>query len=112
MEEGSLSKVLVYDVVQQTWSSASISSIDANDCYDRVAHAVALLVFWSFGVPKAAPGAMLRTIQEMKFFLRTAFGDSKKFAGSTGEQDSRSLSREQCCLSRLGSGEYFYSECP
>jgi hypothetical protein len=29
--------------------------------------------------------AMLETIQEMKFFLRTAFGDSRDFAGLTIE---------------------------
>lgn len=31
---------------------------------------------------KEATGAMLKSIQEMKFFLRMAFGDSKEFAGS------------------------------
>ncbi len=47
-----------------------------------VSHAIALLVFHSFGVSQEATGAMLKTIQEMNFFLRTAFGDSKDFAGS------------------------------
>lgn len=34
---------------------------------------------------------MLKTIQEMKFFLRTAFGDSKTAAGSTIEIKTEGL---------------------
>ena len=67
-EEGSLSKVLFYDVIRQSRLSAGISSVDVDNCYDRVSHAIASLVFRSFGVPKEAACAMLKTIQEMKFF--------------------------------------------
>ncbi len=41
------------------------------------------LIFQSFGVESTAVLAMLDTIQKMKFFLRTAYGDSKTFASST-----------------------------
>ena len=51
--------------------------------YDRVAHAMASLIFQAVGVEQSAATTMLTTIQDMKFFLRTAFGDSKDFAGST-----------------------------
>jgi hypothetical protein len=34
---------------------------------------------------------MLKTIQEMIFFLRTTFGDSKDFAGSTMEIKTQGL---------------------
>ena len=44
---------------------------------------MAFLIFQSFGVESTAVSAMLETIQEMKFFLRTAYGDSKTFAGSS-----------------------------
>ena len=90
-EEGTLSKVLFYDVVQQTRSAAGISSVDADNCYDRVSHAIASLLFRSFGVSKEATGAMLKTIQEMIFFLRTAFGDSKDFAGLTVDIKTQGL---------------------
>jgi hypothetical protein len=46
---------------------------------------MASLIFQSFGVEDTAVAAMLETIQDMKFFLRTAYGDSKNFAGSTIE---------------------------
>lgn len=38
---------------------------------------MASLVFQAVGVPQSAVNAMLGVIMEMKFFLRTAFGDSK-----------------------------------
>jgi hypothetical protein len=90
-EEGTLSKVLFYDVVRQTRSAAGISSVDVDNCYDRVSHAIASLVFRSFGVSKEATGVTLKTIQEMKFFLRTAFGDSKDFAGLMVEIKTQGL---------------------
>ncbi len=46
---------------------------------------MALLILEFFGVKDMAVMAMLETIQEMKFFLRTAFGDSRDFAGLTIE---------------------------
>ncbi len=55
--------------------------MDADNCYDRVLHAIVLLVCCSFGASKEATGAMLKTIQEMKFFLWMAFRDSAEFAG-------------------------------
>jgi hypothetical protein len=79
-EEGTLAKVLFYDIVRQTRLSVGISSVDADNCYNRVLHAIALLVFCSFGASKEVTGAMLKTIQEMKFFLQTAFGDLTEFA--------------------------------
>jgi hypothetical protein len=47
---------------------------------DRIVHAIALLVFQAFGVPELAIASMLGVIENMKLFLRTCFGDSKRFA--------------------------------
>jgi hypothetical protein len=41
---------------------------------------MASLIFQSFGVEATTVAAMLEMIQEMKFFLRTAYGDLKDFA--------------------------------
>ena len=38
-----------------------------------------------------AVSAMLETIQEMKFFLQTAYGDWKMFAGSSIEIKTQGL---------------------
>ena len=84
-DDGSLAKMLFYDVTRQCRLSAALASIDAANCYDSIAHAIASLVFQSFGVPESAIDSMLTAIQEMKYFLRTAYGDSEGFAGSTLE---------------------------
>jgi hypothetical protein len=68
--------------------------VDASNCYDRIAHAMALLIFQSFGVEDTAVMAMLEMIQEMKFFLRMAFGDSRDFAGLTIEVKTRIRTRK------------------
>ncbi len=81
-DDGTLTKVLTYDITRQTRRSAGIASVDADNCYDRIAHAIASLVFQVFGVPLSALESMLTTIQEMKFFLRIGFGDSTDFASS------------------------------
>jgi hypothetical protein len=90
-DNGGLAKTFFYDIVCQLRVPAAIASVDASNCYDRIAHAMALLIFHSFGVEDTAATAMLETIQEMKFFLRTAFGDSKEFAGSTIEVKTQGL---------------------
>jgi hypothetical protein len=84
-DDGTLSKVLFYDIVHQLRRPAGIASVDANNCYNHIAHPMALMVFQAFGVPTPAIESMLTTIQNMKFFLRTGFGDSEDYAG--GDQD-------------------------
>jgi hypothetical protein len=61
--------------------ASRLGTADASNCYDRIAHAIASLVFQSFGVPKSAIGSMLKAIKDTKFFVRTGFGDSTRFAG-------------------------------
>jgi hypothetical protein len=77
-----LIKILFYDIVHQTRLPAGISAVDADNCYDRIAHPIASMVFQAVGVPKEAVILMLTMIQDKKFFLRTGFGDSKDYAGS------------------------------
>ena len=81
-DDGSLAKVLFYDISRQSRVATGLSSIDASNCYDSIAHAIASLVFQAFGVPEEAIESMLTAIEEMKYFLRTAYGDSKNCAGS------------------------------
>ena len=81
-DDGALAKVLFYDIVRQLRRPAGLASVDAANCYDRVAHAIASMVFQAFGTPPNACVSMLKAIQEMQFFLRTAFGDSDKSEGA------------------------------
>jgi hypothetical protein len=81
-DDGSLAKVLFYVIVHQSCLMVGISAVDADNCYNTIAHPIASLVFQSLGVPKAAVVSLLSTIQDMKFFLRPGFGVSKMYAGS------------------------------
>jgi hypothetical protein len=65
-DDGSLAKTLFYDIIRQTRIPAGLSSVDAAQCYNRVAHAIASLVFQAFGVPEEAVQSMLESIQDMK----------------------------------------------
>ena len=58
-DDGTLDKVLFYDIVRQLRMSAGISSVDAANCYNSIAHAITSLVFQSFGVPEEAIETML-----------------------------------------------------
>ncbi len=89
--DGTLAKVLFYDLSRQFRKPAAIASVDASNCFDRICHAIASLVFRSSGVCPSASQAMLGTIAEMRFFLRTAFGDSKTFAGGGVEYKTQGM---------------------
>ncbi len=80
-DDKTLTKTLFYDVTRQARVPAAIASVDASNCYDRIAHAMELLVFQAFGIPVPAVESMLSVRENMKFFLCTGFGDSIKFAG-------------------------------
>ena len=82
-DDRTFTKILFYDIVRQTRRPAGIAAVDADNCYDRIAHPNASLVFQAMGVPVATIKSMLTTIQEMKFFLQTGYGDSTNYAGST-----------------------------
>jgi hypothetical protein len=80
-DNGTLSKTLFCDLARQARAPTAIASVDASNCYDRIAHTMASLVFQAFGVPATAVESMLGAIENMKFFLRTGFGDSTSFTG-------------------------------
>jgi hypothetical protein len=54
-----LAKTLFYDIVQPTHASAAIALVDTFNCYNWISHAMASLIFQSFGVKSSAVLAML-----------------------------------------------------
>ncbi len=80
-DDGTLAMALFYNLVCQSRHPSGLSSIDANNCYDRIVHAIALLVCQLFGVPQEVMVSMLRMIQEMEFFFCTAYQDSNTVVG-------------------------------
>ncbi len=68
-DDSMLCKTLFYDITRQAHVLAAIALVDASNCYDRIAHAMTLLIFQAFGVPTTAIESMLGAIENMKFFL-------------------------------------------
>ena len=80
-DDGSFEKILESDISCQKKLPLCIISADAANCYDRVHHTILALLFLALGVHTGAISAMLQSIQMMKFFLRTGWGESKGFIG-------------------------------
>ncbi len=80
-DDKTLCKTLFYNIARQARVVAAIALVDASNCYDRIAHTTASLIYQAFGVPTSTIETMLGAIENMKFFLQTGFGDSTKFAG-------------------------------
>ena len=78
-DDGTLAKVLFFAIARQTSITRMQGSVDAANCYNSVAHVIVSLVFQSFAVSKEAVLLMPETIEEMKYFLRTVYGDFKNF---------------------------------
>ena len=77
--------IVFYNIVQQSQVASGLSSINTTNLYDSITHGIDSLVFQALGVPEEAIKPMLTAIEEMKYFLRTAYGNSKNFAGRTIE---------------------------
>ena len=76
--------------------------VDADSCFDRIAHPIASLIFQALGVNSQALEAMLTTIQEMKFFLRTDYGDFKKLLTPKSNLKLRDYVKEVALLAQGG----------
>jgi hypothetical protein len=71
-----LNKRLTFDVWRQLKQRGALCSTDAMSCYDRIVHLAAALAMRRAGASPSAVHCMLDTLQGMKHYIRTAFGDS------------------------------------
>ena len=53
-------------------------SNDAKSCYDRIVHSALSLALQRIGVSRGPIESMLTSIQKLKHYVRTAYGDSEK----------------------------------
>lgn len=107
-----MAKVLFYDSIRQCRLTAAISSMDAANCYDSIAHTIASLIFQGCGVPVEGVEVMLSAIQDMKYYLRTAFRDSKNFRSSRVKVKFQGLCQgNSAAVCRLGHDQYDNFEC-
>ncbi len=61
-DDGTLSKVLFYNIVRQLQRPAGLALVDTDNCYNCIDHPMASMVFQSFGVPTPAIESMLTRI--------------------------------------------------
>jgi len=88
----SLNMQLFLDVVCQTKLPAAICSNDAKSCYDHIVHGFAALAILQLGVPLTAIQVMFGTIQQLKHFIRTVYGDSiQSFSGTNHSKPIQGL---------------------
>ena len=80
-EDAVLAQVLAYDIARQKRAPFIVASVDAAQCYDRIAHSIAALSLKASKVPDSSIRCMLKPIREMEFFIRTASGESKTSVG-------------------------------
>jgi hypothetical protein len=70
---------------------------------------MASLIFQAFGVPLTAVEMILGTIENMKFFLRTGFGDSTTFVGGEISINTQGLTQTQGNGASLAVGQSLLS---
>ncbi len=68
-DDRTLCKTLFYNISHQAWVPDTIALVDASNCYNRIAHTMASLIFQAFGVPLMAVKTMLGAIENMKISL-------------------------------------------
>ena len=78
-----LVKRLYYDSLRMSRTNGFLSSNDAKSCYDRILHSVASLAMQRVGMPLGPIQCMLKSLQGMQHFIRTAYGLSTESYGST-----------------------------
>ena len=86
-EDGVLHQILTYDIARQQRALMLVASVNAAQCYDRIAYSIAGLTLQASGVHASSVRSMLKPMQEMKFFVRTAFGKSENYVG--GKDDPK-----------------------
>jgi hypothetical protein len=73
----SLNKALTFDIWRQLRQRGALCSNDAKSCYDRIAHNCASLCLQRVGTPAPPIISMFETIQKLKHYVRTVYGESE-----------------------------------
>ena len=77
-----LNKRLTMDLLRMRRQPGALCSNDAKSCYDRIAHSFASIAMRRLGAHPGAIQCMLKTIQQAKHHIITAFGPSESSFGS------------------------------
>jgi hypothetical protein len=80
--ECALNKVLSMNIIRQYRRTAALCSTDAKSCYDRILHSIASMAMQRMGVSPSTCHMMLGTLQDVRHYIRTSYGDSASSYGS------------------------------
>ena len=84
--DAALHKVLILDQFRMMRRGGICMSGDLMNCYDRMVHSVGSLSMQSLGIPPHAIKCLSSTVQRMRHFVRTAYGDSDQFYGGNDNE--------------------------
>ncbi len=112
-DDGTLTKVLFYNIAWQTHLPAGISAVDADNCYNHIAHPIPLLVFQALGVP--IEGSILFVINDP----RCEVLPTNRIRQLTGifrhhrqHQDSGNVPGQWCSRHRMDRDKHQYDQRP
>ena len=80
--DAGLVKVLFLDHLRITKTAGSLTMNDLMQCFDRMSHGAVSIASRRLGVGPRVIQSMLTTIQKMKHYIRTAYGDSRECYGN------------------------------
>jgi len=95
----SLSSCLLADIAQQCRIPLALVHANVAGCYDNIAHFPGCIACQCLGASRDCLSTMFQTLQLMKFYLRTAYGDSSTTF-------PRHLPRQWCQSCSLAGSEY------
>jgi hypothetical protein len=81
-----MTKIFICDESKIHHHNTIFEGCNFADCYDRIAHNVAGISLQAWGIPQPAINILLKTMEMMRFYLRTGFGESKQSYGGMHEQ--------------------------
>ena len=81
-----VNKRLLYDLAHLQRRPMILCSNDAKSCYDRIVHSIASMAMQRMGMSDKPITCMIVTLQNMKHYIRTAFGDSDSFISVLDEE--------------------------
>ncbi len=76
-----LNRKLVSDMMRQLKRPGTITGVDAASCYDRIVHSIVILIARHEGLSLLPLLSLFGVIQQMKYFVRTGYGESTSFYG-------------------------------
>ena len=80
--DAGLVNVLFFYHLRVTKTAGSLIMNDLMQCFDRMSYGAVSLASRRLGVGPRIIQSMLTTIQKMKHFIRTAYGDSREYYGN------------------------------